>query len=238
MSQVFRDERIQRDVRGAGAVLLWRGGRRPSPELADGARHGRAAGGQKHAAEDAAEAHAAAAPVREDCRATVRGERARLRGAQQRVADGTGGRRDRVDRIQRGPLAAGHTGRAGRYVQLSGAEDLHAVVLAAAAAAAAAEGPRRQRRRAVRQTRQRHRRHDVPAQPHLGPHAVARLETFRTLARGTFLPLHEPNMYLEEGRLSQKKKKNLFSYPGAWIINRHCFSVLKVHNMKPLTYRC
>jgi len=166
--QVFREDHLQRDVRRTGAVLF-RGHRRlAGPQLADRQGHCRAAGGQENPAEDAPEAHAAAAPVREDRNAAVRGERVRLRG-QERV---TGIRPGGVDRVQRGPLAAGHTGRAGRHVQLSGAEDLHAIVRPAAAPAA----PQRQRDRAVRQTRQRHQRHDVPAEPHVGPRPAARLE--------------------------------------------------------------
>lgn len=167
MLQVFREDHLQRDVRGAGA-LLFRGHRRlAGPELADRPGHGRAAGGQEDPAEDAPEAHAATAPVREDRHAAVRGERVRVRG-QERVADVRPGG---VDRVQRGPLAAGHTGRAGRHVQLSGAQDLHAVVRPAASAAA-----QRQRGRAVRQARQRHQRHDVLTEPHVGPRPVARLK--------------------------------------------------------------
>lgn len=168
MSQVFRNERLQRDVRGAGSVLLQRNHRHSCPELADGARHGRAAVGREDAIEDAPEAHAAAAPVRKNRRAAVRGECVRLRGAE-RVADYGPGR---VDRVQRGPLAAGHSGRVGRHVQLPGAEDLLAVVLGAPAAKVS----ERQQRRADRQTRQRHQRHDVLAKPHLGPHPVNRLK--------------------------------------------------------------
>jgi len=131
--QVFREDHLQRDVCRTGAVLF-RGHRRlAGPQLADRPGHGRAAGGQEDPAEDAPEAHAAAAPVREDRDSAVRGERVRLRG-QERVA---GVRPGGVDRVQRGPLAAGHSGRAGRYVQLSGAEDLHAVVRPATAQAAA-----------------------------------------------------------------------------------------------------
>lgn len=168
MLQVFREDHLQRDVCHAGAVLF-RGHRRlAGPELADRPGHGRAAGGQENSAEDAPEAHAAAAPVRENRHVTVRGERVRVRG-QERVA---GVRPGGLDRVQRGPLAAGHTGRAGRHVQLSGAEDLHAVVHSAAASAAA----QRQRYGAIRQTRQRHQRHDVSAEPHVGPRPTARLE--------------------------------------------------------------
>lgn len=173
--QVFREERVQRYVRGTGAVLFRRDRGRAGPKLADRPGHGRAAGRQEGPAEDAPKAHTAAAPVREDRRAALRGERVRVRCAQ-RVADR---RPDRVDRVQRGPLAAGHTGRAGRHVQLSGAEDLHAIVHPAAEAAAA----QRERRRVVRQTRRRHRRHHVLAEPHVGPRPVARLMVVRhTLA--------------------------------------------------------
>jgi len=183
VSQVFRNERLQRDVRGAGAVLLQRDRRRSGPELADGARHGRAAGGREDATEDAPEAHAAAAPVRENRRAAVRGERVRLRGAQRVAGRGPG----RVDRVQRGPLAAGHSGRAGRHVRLPGAEDLLADVLGAPAAKA----PERQQRRADRQTRQRHQRRDVLAKPHLGgPRAVARLKMRFTLRTHTHTYSH------------------------------------------------
>lgn len=146
MLQVFRKDHLQRDVCRTGTVLF-RGHRRlAGPQLADRQGHGRAAGGQENPAENAQEAHAAAAPVREDSNAAVRGQRVRLRG-QEWVADIRPGG---VDRVQRGPLAAGHPGRTGRHVQLSGSEDLHAVVRPAATPAAA----QRQRDRAVRQTRQ------------------------------------------------------------------------------------
>lgn len=168
MFQVLRENDLQLDVRGARAVLLRRDSRRAGPQLADCPGHGRPAGGQEDPAEDAPEAHAAAAPVREDRHAAVRGQRVRVRG-QERVARVRPGR---VDRVQRGPLAAGHTGRAGRHVQLPGAEDLHEIVRAAPAAAAA----QRQRGRAVRQARQRHQRHDVLAEPHVGPRPAARLD--------------------------------------------------------------
>jgi len=144
--QVFREDYLQRDVRRAGAVLF-RGHRRlAGPKLADRPSHGRAAGGQEDPAEDAPEAHAATAPVREDRHAAVRCERVRLRG-QERITDIRPGG---VDRVQRWSLSAGHTGRAGRHVQLSSAKDLHAVVHSAATPTAA----QRQRDGAFRQTRQ------------------------------------------------------------------------------------
>jgi len=82
--QVFREDHLQRDVRRAGAVLFR--GHRPfsGPELADCPGHSRAAGGQEDPAEDAPEAHAAAALVREDRDAAVCGERVRVRG-QERI---------------------------------------------------------------------------------------------------------------------------------------------------------
>lgn len=169
--QVFREDHLQRDVRGTGAVLFRRDSRLAGPQLADRPGHGGPAGGQEDPAEDAPEAHAAAASVREDRRAAVRGKRVRVRG-QERVA---GVRSGRVDRVQRGPFTAGHTGRAGRHVQLPGAEDLHAVVLPAAAAAV----PERQCRGVVRQARQRHQRHDVLAEPHVGPRPAARLKAWK-----------------------------------------------------------
>lgn len=168
--QVFRKDHLQRDVRGAGLVLFRRHSRLACAQLADGPGHGGPAGGQKDPAQDAPETHAATAPVRENRRAPLRRQRVRLRG-QERVARlGPG----RVDRVQRGPLAAGHSGRAGGHVQLPGVEDLHAIVRPAAAAATT----ERQCHRAVRQTRQRHQRHDVLAEPHVGPRPVARLNEY------------------------------------------------------------
>lgn len=125
-------------------MLFRRHSRRSGSQLANGPGHGGPAGGQKDSAQDAPEAHAATAPVREDRRAVVRRQRVRLRG-QERVA---GLRPGRVDRVQRGPLVAGHSGGAGGHVQLPGVEDLHAVVRAEAAAAAT----QWQCHRAVRQT--------------------------------------------------------------------------------------
>lgn len=78
--QVFRKNRLQRDVRRAGAVLFRRYSRLAGAELADRPGHGRPAGGQEDPDEDAPEAHTTITPVREDRRAVVRGERIRLRG--------------------------------------------------------------------------------------------------------------------------------------------------------------
>lgn len=125
-------------------MLFRRHSRFADPQLADRPCHCRPTGRQKDPAEDAPETHAATAPVRENRRVVVRSERVRVRG-QKRFA---GVRPGRVDRVQRGPFAARYTGRAGRHVQLSGVEDLHAIVRPAAAAAI----PERQCRRAVRQT--------------------------------------------------------------------------------------
>jgi len=144
--QVFREDHLQRDVCRAGAVLFCGHRRLVGPELADRPSHGRTAGGQEDPAEDAPEAHAAGAPVREDRHASVRGERIRLRGQEWIANIRPGG----LDRVQRGPLTAGHTGRAGRHVQLSSAEDLHAIVHSAATSAVA----QRKRDGAFRQTRQ------------------------------------------------------------------------------------
>lgn len=167
MFQVLREDHLQLHVRDTGAVLFRGDCRLAGPQLADRPGHGRPAGGQKDPGKDAPEAHAAAPPVRENRHAPVRRERVRVRGPE-RVADVRPGR---VDRVQRGPLAAGHTRRVGRHVQLPGAEDLHAVVLPAAAAA-----PERQRRGTVRQARQRHQRHDVLAEPHVGSRPAAGLK--------------------------------------------------------------
>lgn len=178
MLQVFRKDGVRRDVRVAGAVVFCGNRARISAKLADRPGHGRAAGGQEDAAEDAQEAHAAAAPVRENGRAAVRGERVRLRG-QERVS---GHRPCGVDRVQRRPLAAGHSGRAGGHVQLPGAQDLHTVVRSPPPVPFAAS--QRQRRRPVRrQARQRHQRHYVLAQPHVGPRPFARLNRFHDRTR-------------------------------------------------------
>lgn len=123
-------------------MLFRRYSRFAHPQLVDRPGHSWPTGRQKDPAEDAQKTYIATASVRENRRAVVCGERVRLRG-QERVASVRPGR---VDRVQRGPLAARYTGRAGRHVQLSGVEDLHAIVCQAAATAI----QKRQCRRAVR----------------------------------------------------------------------------------------
>lgn len=61
-------------------MLFRRDSRLASAQLADRPGHGRPAGGQKDPSEDAPEARATTASVREDRRAAVHGKRVRLRG--------------------------------------------------------------------------------------------------------------------------------------------------------------